>query len=308
MKKKKFFTIWIVTDESAPPVIFSLEKSKLKKILIGLVVVLFIGAALLVDYINLSMRRDEFKRLQEENLSLKKRVAVLEHAAFEIDKQLKMFKNYVKKLNTIAGLESPYALREVGGIGGESAADVSEVQAQLYTETDKINSVIDRYKKLSKRAKGLEINFETLYRFFKEQQDLLAATPSIWPTRGYITSVFGYRRDPFTGKRAFHEGIDISTQFGQKVHATADGIVVKTAYSKRGYGYYVIIDHSFGFSTLYAHLSKILVKPGQKVKRWDVIGLVGSTGKSTAPHLHYEVRVYGKPVNPMLYILEDFQI
>ena len=119
-----------------------------------------------------------------------------------------------------------------------------------------------------------------------------------------MASAFGWRDDPFTGKRTFHYGIDIATQTGNPIAATADGIVVTTKREKIG-GRTIILSHRFGYQTVYCHLSKFLVKPGQRVKRGDVIGLVGRTGKALGPHVHYEVRVNNKEVNPFYYILEE---
>ena len=132
-----------------------------------------------------------------------------------------------------------------------------------------------------------------------EQRNALAsATPSIWPITGWISSGFGTRRDPFTGGRDFHPGLDISANQGQPVLATADGMVSTAAYSG-SYGNLVVIDHGYGISTKYGHLSRFSVLSGQAVRRGDVIGYVGSTGRSTNPHLHYEIWVNGRMTNPL---------
>ncbi len=127
--------------------------------------------------------------------------------------------------------------------------------------------------------------------------------PSVWPLIGYITSDFGYRISPFTGKITFHKGLDIAQELGMPVKVTADGIVLFSGWD-RDYGKVVIVKHGYGFQTLYAHNSFLLVKEGQPVKRNEVISLLGNTGMSTAPHLHYEVHVNGEAKNPLLFILE----
>ncbi len=302
---KDYLSIWIIPREDASPKVYSIERRKLKKILIGAGVATLMGLFMFVDYIGLNLKRERLKRLEAENLKLKNTVAKLQKDARELHFKLSLFKDYAKKLNTIAGLEAPYALREVGGVGG--GLDIGAITKPLPASTDP-QKVVVKMKELKKMAQDLDVNFEILYKFFKEQQDLLSSTPSIWPTRGYLTSGFGYRRDPFTGRRTFHKGIDISAPIGQKVYATAKGIVLRTGFQRRGLGRWVEIDHGFGFTTFYGHLSRILVRPGQRVKRGDVIGYVGSTGRSTGPHLHYEVHVYGKAVNPLLYILENLGI
>ena len=132
----------------------------------------------------------------------------------------------------------------------------------------------------------------------ERRQALASATPSIWPIAGWISSGFGTRRDPFTGAQDFHPGLDISGQTGQPIVAPADGTVTGAAY-QGNYGNLVTIDHGFGLSTRYGHLSRFAVTPGQAVRRGDVIGYVGSTGRSTSPHLHYEVLVNGQLTNPL---------
>jgi murein DD-endopeptidase MepM/ murein hydrolase activator NlpD len=132
----------------------------------------------------------------------------------------------------------------------------------------------------------------------EKRQALAAATPSIWPVPGWLSSPYGNRRDPFTGGSDFHPGLDISADYGQPVHATADGTIISA--SRNGsYGNLVVIDHGYGITTRYGHLSRFAVSDGQQIHRGDVIGYVGSTGRSTSSHLHYEVLVNGQLTNPM---------
>jgi murein DD-endopeptidase MepM/ murein hydrolase activator NlpD len=126
-------------------------------------------------------------------------------------------------------------------------------------------------------------------------------TPSLWPVVGHLTAGFGERLDPFSGEGAFHTGVDISSEYGTAVRATADGVVIG-AEEHVGYGRLVVLDHGFGVTTFYGHLSAFNVTPGQRVNRGDVIGYVGVSGRSTGPHVHYEVRINGAPVNPMRYL------
>jgi murein DD-endopeptidase MepM/ murein hydrolase activator NlpD len=126
-------------------------------------------------------------------------------------------------------------------------------------------------------------------------------TPSLWPVIGHLTGHFGERMDPFSGEGAFHTGVDISSQYGDMVRASADGVVV-VADLRAGYGRLVVVDHGFGVTTWYGHLSTIHVVPGQTVKRGDSLGNVGVSGRTTGPHVHYEVRINGAPVNPMRYL------
>ena len=130
-----------------------------------------------------------------------------------------------------------------------------------------------------------------------------SSIPAITPAKGLLTSGFGHRNDPFTGKRAFHPGIDIIAPLGQEIHATGDGIVTQAGWNQ-GLGKAVTLSHGFDIVTRYGHMSKIVVEAGQKVQRGDVIGYIGSTGRSTGVHLHYEVRVDGKAQNPLAYMLD----
>jgi murein DD-endopeptidase MepM/ murein hydrolase activator NlpD len=156
----------------------------------------------------------------------------------------------------------------------------------------------DTFGVLRTLLQALEGRLTYVRRDVERQEALVGAHPSIWPTYGWLTGYFGGRPDPFTGERAFHQGLDISTAKGQPVYATANGTVESAAYSGE-YGNLIVVRHDFGLSTRYGHLSKFNVRPGQSVKRGDVIGLVGSTGRSTGAHLHYEVLANGKLINPL---------
>ncbi len=144
----------------------------------------------------------------------------------------------------------------------------------------------------------IEGRLDTVRSTVERRQALAAATPSIWPVPGWLTSAYGNRQDPFTGGRDFHPGLDISANHGQPVLATADGMVSTAAFNG-SYGNLVVIDHGYGISTRYGHLSRFAVSDGQAVRRGDVIGYVGSTGRSTNPHLHYEIWVNGRLTNPL---------
>ena len=128
------------------------------------------------------------------------------------------------------------------------------------------------------------------------------AQPSMWPVQGLITGPYGKRSDPFSDEGAFHKGVDISVPSGTAVHVTADGMVMQAEFVTGGYGRLVVVDHGGGIQTYYAHLSRIYVRAGQEVRRGDLLGAAGSTGRVTAPHLHYEVRVSGTPMNPRRYL------
>ena len=166
--------------------------------------------------------------------------------------------------------------------------------------------IINSSKKVDEIMKALAIqsvSLDEVTKLAKQKAVLLKAIPAIQPVKNeelkHMASGFGYRSDPFTKIRKFHKGMDFSAKTGTPIYATGDGNVVKADGSLSGYGNHIEISHGYGYLTLYAHLSKYKVKAGQKVKRGDIIGYVGSTGRSEAPHLHYEVHKNGEVVNPL---------
>jgi len=157
----------------------------------------------------------------------------------------------------------------------------------------------DTFGVLRSLLQGLENRLSYVQRDVERREALAAATPSIWPAHGWLTGQFGQRSDPFTGEPGVHQGLDISTEKGQPVYATADGKIESAAYTG-DYGNMIVVNHGFALATRYGHLSGFNVKVGQRVQRGQVIGYVGSTGRSTGAHLHYEILANGRPTNPLL--------
>jgi len=149
---------------------------------------------------------------------------------------------------------------------------------------------------------GLESRLQTVRGDVDKRNNLAAATPSIWPAHGWLSSSMGNRTDPFTGAKDFHPGLDISADKGDAVYSTADGKIVNASVAGN-YGNLVVVDHGYGIETRYGHLSAFKVKLGQTVKRGDLLGLVGATGRATSSHLHYEVRANGRILNPLQLLL-----
>jgi murein DD-endopeptidase MepM/ murein hydrolase activator NlpD len=181
----------------------------------------------------------------------------------------------------------------VGGVT-ESNRAISEVVSSL----SPFSSPEDTFGVLRDLLQGLENRLTYVRRSVEKREALAAATPSIWPAHGWLTGTFGGRPDPFTGEPDFHQGIDISTDKGNPVYATADGVVASATPAGQ-YGNLIVLTHDFGLSTRYGHLSRFNVQAGQRVARGDVIGYVGSTGRSTGAHLHYEILANGKQINPL---------
>lgn len=181
--------------------------------------------------------------------------------------------------------------RAAGGSSRSNAAISSVLTTSLISPEDTFGA-------LRSLLQGLESRLRTVSQDVERQQALAAATPSIWPTIGWLTGTFGGRSDPLSGEPSFHQGLDIATDRGRPVYATADGRVESASYNG-DYGNFLVLDHDFGLTTRYGHLSRFNVKPGDAVKRGDVIGFVGSTGRSTGSHLHYEILANGRLVNPL---------
>ncbi len=221
----------------------------------------------------------------------------------QVEAQLARLEKFDRKLRVITALEKQApSTSEFGAGGPKSSVDFSSTSKQY---TNSLMAALDSdLERVNKQAEAQEVSFFELDEFFKEQSSLLSHTPSIWPVRGWVTSTFGYRRSPFTGLREMHEGLDVATHVKAPVSVTANGIVVRSGFDG-GYGNVVEVDHGYGVVTRYGHNSKNLVKTGQRVKRGETVALVGSTGRSTGPHLHYEILLNGVPVNPYRYILED---
>jgi murein DD-endopeptidase MepM/ murein hydrolase activator NlpD len=238
----------------------------------------------------------ELRRLKGENLALATKARAYEENAGHLQARVLQLQSIVTKLGVMAGVDQSLPDPSIGGVGGvprlEATAPSVDVAASL--------------KSLDREVGQLTQKSSKLETFFQNQKQLLASTPSIWPVRGYLSEKFGNRIDPFTGQPDFHPGLDISTPRGTKVSSPADGVVVFCG-QKNGYGNAMVIDHGYGVVTRYGHLDGFNVRPGQRISRGDVIGFVGSTGRSTAPHLHYEVWVDDQARNPIQYIIDEYR-
>ncbi len=237
------------------------------------------------------VNRGELARLQEENETLRLTNQSFENRLDGLQTRLSDSEDRTRKLAIVAGLENLGASSEVGVGGPLTPASARDAGPEA-----ELASVEGRSEYLNQTLAQVESRLSDNLR-------LISSTPSIAPVRGIYTSTFGYRRDPITGQRAYHSGVDISAPPGKPVKASADGVVTKTEqYGNLGRA--VFIAHGFGVTTVYGHLSRINVTPGQRVDRGAIVGLVGNSGRSTGYHLHYEVQVNGEPTNPLAYILD----
>jgi murein DD-endopeptidase MepM/ murein hydrolase activator NlpD len=256
-------------------------------------------SGILVHYVRLRIDSFELRRLRTENTELRTKTEEYESNTGRLKEKVLQLEHIVTKLGVMAGVRPVGANEPVGGVGGATATESEAPLPGLPMSTLSLRDMDKTVATLTERSEQLEA-------FYRDQKLLLASTPSIWPVRGYLSAGFGNRLDPFTGLKDFHPGIDVSTPQGTKVLAPADGIVISAA-TKGGYGNAIILDHGYDVVTRYAHLDRYNVRPGQRVRRGDVIGFVGNTGRSTAPHLHYEVWVRDQAQNPVHYILDEYR-
>ncbi len=219
-----------------------------------------------------------------------------------LKKQVDNLSQFEDKVRLIADIRQTSDSSGLIGIGGIPKDELDQDIPLDQKQNSLIREMHAQVDQTNQAAKKQALDFSELIKQLEKKRNLLASTPSIRPVDGWITSQFGYRTSPFTGRKEFHSGLDIANKTGTKVIATANGRVSYAA-RKLYIGNLVVIDHGHGRVTRYGHLVKILVKPGQEVKRGDVIALMGNTGRSTGPHVHYEVKINGAPVNPLKYIL-----
>jgi len=330
--EKKTVTFLIVSNRRSTTHKVTVSVGWLKAAITFGVLAVVVLLACLVDYAGLLSQAMEVRRLRAENQMLREQFQVVEGKLNALESGLERVKGWVVKLKTITNIEDenrelklaigplPRAAEGMHLVSGERAstaelasedavfferAPTDEAQGELTVEGQRdYASLAIRIDQAVGETLLREQGVLELYNSLSERQSLLAATPNIKPVRGWFTSKFGYRISPFTGRPVMHNGLDIAASPGAPVYSPADGIVSYAGYDP-GYGKLVSIDHGYGVVTRYGHLSQISVEVGQRVKRRDLIAAVGNTGRSTGPHLHYEVRVNSVPVDPMNYVLDE---
>ncbi len=254
------------------------------------------------DYIQVRKKAFEMGRLRQVTENQKSQIHFFSAKIEDLERQLSKLKDFDKKIRIIANREKGQEAAAFMGMGGPSPSDVRD---KLKNERDQKGLVqqmkadIDR---LQTEAVSQEESLSELEKLLEAKKEILVHTPSVWPIAGWVTSGFGFRTNPFTGLTQMHEGVDVSNRVGTPVVAPADGIVSDVG-NDLALGKILVVSHGFGMTTRYSHLNKTLVRVGQKVKRGDKIAEVGTTGKTTGPHLHYEVRINGIPANPARFAL-----
>lgn len=239
----------------------------------------------------------EIARLRSENDKLRDVNQEFESSIRKLQNQLTSYEDRTRQLAIVAGIAT------LGDAG--NAVDAAEAGIGGGTPVDPVDEVgADDLPEMATRMKQMDGTLTVVAARLQQRARWISQTPAITPVKGIFTSGFGSRSDPLTHGHGNHQGVDIAAAPGQPVRASADGIVMRAG-SIGGLGNAIFVAHGFGITTRYGHLSKVEVRPGQRVKRGDVIGRVGNTGRSTGYHLHYEVRQDGDPVNPLVYMLDN---
>jgi len=245
----------------------------------------FSAFGFVASYVRMALKVANYNALKNEADALRSRYQNLQKVVSETNVQMASLQLYAKEVSVAYGikqkLEGPSDISTEGKLVPTFAESLKEYN--YLVSADKLAL----FNRRTSHFGGLGV---------------AKAVPNLWPVEGRIMSGFAERTDPFSGEGAFHKGVDITAPTGTIVRTTADGVVIQAEMVAGGYGRLVIVDHGNGVHTYYAHLSKISVHAGQEVRRGEPIGLVGSSGRTTAPHLHYEVRVGGSPMNPSRYL------
>jgi len=327
------YTLIWVKDRHARPQQISVPKARVKQATIGLGVLALLGLVAVWDYWRLRADNVELAGLRIEAAQQREEIALFEHRLEQVDSQLGRVADLERKIRIIANLPG------ATGVGGESLVepmpmsddgvalpvgvpvDATSIEAGPHTgqggdepsaesEPDAAPAGGSVLQRLDDRALGLRggadrraASLERLLDQLEDKREKLVSMPSIWPSRGWLTSRFGPRVSPFTGRRQQHGGIDIAAARGTPIVAPARARV--TFVGKKGpLGNALVLDHGFGVKTVYGHTEKIFVRSGEKVDRGQQIASIGSSGRSTGPHLHYVVEVNGKARDPLDYIFD----
>lgn len=326
-------TLFIVTNKAGQTKKLVLPAAWVKFGLFASAIVLIAFVAGMVDYFGLLVQSMENKRLKAENAQLIKQFQVVESKVSALENSLERVKTFTQKLKLITNIDSQDRILQL--TMGNKQAPTQQVeefepmderippeglaaQDEIFAPERPIGenevaaepsvrdyaSLVIRIDRSVKETQLKEQSVIELWESLSDRQSLLNATPNIKPAKGWITSRFGRRRNPVTGILAMHAGLDIAAAPGSPVYAPADGVVTFASFDA-SYGKLVSIDHGYGVTTRFGHNSQIYVHVGQRVSKYDVIAAVGSTGRSTGPHCHYEVRINGTPVDPINFILDE---
>ncbi len=328
------YTVVVFRGSTAKPIRFSFSKKLLRRLLVCVGLVVLADLLVVSHYAIRTGEVWELAAFREEAMSAREQTAAFSTAIDDLKKRLGAMNEVNQRLRVMLGIEVPKTGDMANGRGGEEVP-ISEAGGSIPSRTEldvssgiskqtsegnqehsstvglepsrdallAITSVKEGLEWLSRQATVQERILDELSQAAEQRSSRWASTPSIWPVKGWVTSGFGPRVSPFTEKPAWHDGLDIGAAPNTPVRAPAQGRITSVGYDPK-LGNMVRVDHGFGVETIYGHLAKALAKEGQRVERGDVIALVGSSGLSTGPHLHYMVKLNGQALDPTKYILE----
>ncbi len=303
VEKTRFYTVLIIPGAAARVrrLRFPVPWVKRGAVASAILSALLLGVA--IDYATLRFKAFELASLQELTRTQKGQLASFAQKIGDLEGQMASLQTLDQKLRQITGLEEKQRPDQTVAVGGGSSLEErppARLERGRQALVEKMHQDLDR---LAAEATWQTTSLKQLEAHLEAQRVQLASTPAIWPVRGWLTSNFGPRVSPFTETTQMHDGLDIAGPIGTPILAPAAGVVA-TAGANGSYGNYVAIDHGYGIQTRYGHLQSIKVKVGERIKRHQPIATLGNSGRSTGPHLHYEVRVHGVPINPAKYILD----
>ena len=300
--EKEFLNILVFGHKHSKTKHLRIHKKTFKITLYLLGFAILVNTFFFCDYLQVKKKAFELDQLRNETQTQKSQIQFFSGRIEDLERQLSRLKDFDKKIRILANLEKGDQAAPLMGIGGPSPSDIRDKLKVEKDEKGLVHQMRVDVDRLKSEASSREESLSELEKLLQTKRDMLAHSPSVWPVLGWLTSGFGFRTNPFTGLSQMHEGLDISNKVGTLIVAPADGLVSDIG-NDAAHGRVLVISHGFGMTSRYSHLNRVFVKAGQRVRRGDRIAEVGTSGKTTGPHLHYEVRVNGIPVNPMRYIL-----
>lgn len=299
MGKNKFFTIMFFSDHASKVRRYTFPKIFLKFIGYISLGIFILSSYLVFNYVDMKGKVWELDSLRKEAEKQRETIQSFASGLIDIKARMERIGDMDLKIKKLTG---SYSKKDQGGSSDINIGNyIKDIKSPKEDEI-LLNQLYEELTILREEASGRETSLQRLIEFFEGYRTRKSSSPSLWPLKGRITSSFGYRESPFNGNKEFHSGIDISCSIGTNILAPADGTVSYIGYSEE-LGRFIELDHGYGIKTLYGHLSKTTASIGQRVLRGQVIGLCGSSGTTTGPHLHYEVRLRGAPINPFKFIL-----
>jgi len=309
-------TVMLIPDNAGEVKQFRVAMAAVKGLVLGVFLLFSLIGYFVIDYIDLKDYRARNQILISENNHLKGEAEILMENLEEVKGSLRRIQDFSGKLTELVSLKVNRVAKKTG-IGPLTHEEFSTAQTDddgasrenvpLGINMDSLvfKPVLNRLSELGKESNKQALELKQLLSSLGKKRSLLSSVPSANPVNGWITSNFGRRISPFTGKGSMHKGIDVASNVGTAINSPANGVVIFSG-KKAGYGNFIMIAHGYGIVTRYGHNAQNMVQAGQKVKRGEQIGTVGMSGRTTGPHLHYEVWVNGLPVNPKKFILESF--